>query len=110
VDTKECVVSFRGTEQFKWRDFVTDTDIHPAFFDVERSGLYKHSSMDMVDPSGELLVHNGFLAAFDSVRGRIFSIVRQITGGSPEWKIYTTGHSLGGTLATLCAYEMSCRM
>lgn len=29
--------------------------------------------------------------------------------GSNEWHIYTTGHSMGGALATLCAHELAVR-
>lgn len=30
--------------------------------------------------------------------------------GSDQWHIYTTGHSMGGALATLCAHELAVRI
>ena len=35
---------------------------------------------------------------------------RELVGALPEgerWHIYTTGHSMGGALATLCAHELA---
>ena len=35
---------------------------------------------------------------------------RELVGGLPEgerWHIYTTGHSMGGALATLSAHELA---
>ena len=90
---------------------MTDTDTTPAVFDVERSGLLaSHMGADCGDwASDELLVHRGFLEAYDSVRATLFSLAEKITSKSSDWTIYLTGHSLGGALATLCAYEMARR-
>ena len=58
------------------------------------------------------MVHSGFLAAYDSVRAKVLSLVdtltRDASPGDP-WVVFVTGHSLGGALATLCAYEMAGR-
>jgi hypothetical protein len=42
------------------------------------------------------------------VRARVVSIANEImSDGSDEpWTIFVTGHSLGGALAVLCAYEL----
>jgi nuclear pore complex protein Nup85 len=58
------------------------------------------------------MVHSGFLAAYDTVRPRVIALVSALTAGaSPDdpWVIWVTGHSLGGALATLCAYELAGR-
>ena len=57
-------------------------------------------------------MHGGFLAAYDSIKPQIIMLLDAITeSGSKEdpWSVYVTGHSLGGALATLCAYELASR-
>lgn len=61
-----------------------------------------------------MMVHSGFLAAYDAIRPQVWMLLDAITcskddtGGEP-WRVYITGHSLGGALATLCAYELATR-
>lgn len=50
-------------------------------------------------------VHRGFLEAFDSVNAEVLSAVRELLKSFPRAEIYITGHSLGGALAMLAAYE-----
>ena len=72
-------------------------------------------------------MHSGFLAAYDSVRARVTGAVEEAlrssssggesagvqeagAGGEQQpWQVYVTGHSLGGAMATLCAYELAAR-
>ncbi|KAF7009949.1 hypothetical protein CFC21_024431 [Triticum aestivum] len=103
---RRLVVAFRGTEQTRWKDLVTDLMLVPAGLNPERLGG---------DFKQELQVHSGFLSAYDSVRNRIMALVRHAIGYMdeedaetiPRWHIYVTGHSLGGALATLLALELS---
>lgn len=102
---KRLVVAFRGTEQTKWKDLLTDLMLAPAGLNPERIGG---------DFKEEVQVHSGFLSAYDSVRTRIMSLIKKAIGfmddasGSQfKWHIYCTGHSLGGALATLLALELS---
>jgi alpha-beta hydrolase superfamily lysophospholipase len=58
------------------------------------------------------MVHSGFLTAYDSVKAKLRRIVDQLTADrSPEapWTVFLTGHSLGGALATLAAFEQAGR-
>ncbi|KAL6759740.1 Alpha/Beta hydrolase protein [Haematococcus lacustris] len=211
VLTREVVVGFRGTEQVKWKDFLTDLHLVPASLDPERvdsagaGGLPGPMRiLQAVLPSDQVQVHQGFLSAYDSVRPQLFHLLDCITrspptpsspappptpptpaapgaldpsssastssgegreavlrrisqmlsqwsggaggssslGGSQQqggggsqaetssagtssssssssnrgeedpgrpWRVYITGHSLGGALATLCAYELAAR-
>jgi nuclear pore complex protein Nup85 len=58
------------------------------------------------------MVHSGFLSAYRSVKDQVLSLVAALTAGASPgdpWVIWVTGHSLGGALATLCAYELAGR-
>ncbi|KAK9918553.1 hypothetical protein WJX75_004940 [Coccomyxa subellipsoidea] len=70
----------------------------------------------------EIWVHEGFNEAYQSVKPRVLDIFDEIIGEcvnsrSPasgkskenRWRVYLTGHSMGGALATLCAYELAAR-
>ena len=55
----------------------------------------------------EVMAHNGFLSAYLSVRTAILALLKTLTSsrGDGPWTFYVTGHSLGGALATIFAYE-----
>ncbi|KAK9671714.1 hypothetical protein RND81_12G049700 [Saponaria officinalis] len=102
---KRLVVAFRGTEQARWKDLMTDLMLAPAGLNPERIGG---------DFKQEVQVHSGFLNAYDSVRTRIMSLLKKAigfvdndAGPQSKWLVYCTGHSLGGALATLLALELS---
>ncbi|XP_024398281.1 uncharacterized protein [Physcomitrium patens] len=105
VKRRRLVVAFRGTEQTKWKDLSTDINVIPVAFNPERIGG---------DFKEEVMVHGGFLNAYDSVRRRLMTLLQASLGvrdidtnpGQP-WQVYSTGHSLGGALATLFALELS---
>jgi len=50
------------------------------------------------------------LKAYDSVRARVLAVVEDVLRDEEAlWQVYVTGHSLGGALATLCAFELANR-
>jgi hypothetical protein len=51
-------------------------------------------------------VHHGFLDAFLSVAPGVLAEVHRLQALWPGAPLFTTGHSLGAALATLCAYTM----
>ena len=148
--TRYLVISFRGTEQTKLKDIITDVSLAPATLDEERlhtklqtqssqseAGFaekgfgavvgalaYGRQSFERIfsastseaaldsdgDRSDEMWVHAGFLQAYESVRVDILQIIDALLDGEKRtWTIYCTGHSLGGALSVLCAYDLASR-
>ena len=68
------------------------------------------SNVSLFATSGDkAMVHNGFLTAYLGVRAALLSQLRAIIrnpGLSGGWTLYITGHSLGGALATIFAYDV----
>eukprot|EP00850_Spirogloea_muscicola_P015163 SM000114S24126 [mRNA] locus=s114:103585:110293:+ [translate_table: standard] len=103
---RRIVVAFRGTEQTKLRDLLTDLNMVPTGF------IQAQSTGNCNPDDGDIMVHSGFFSAYDSVRLRLLALLESVvmpksddSGGKP-WHVYTTGHSLGGALATLFAKEV----
>merc|ERR1711871_1909389 len=63
---------------------------------------------------GSVLIHTGFLQAFQSVRAALIQLIHAILTAPPvegevdePWRIHITGHSLGGALASLMSFELA---
>ena len=134
---KRIVVAFRGTESSRLKDVLTDLELTPTSLDpeggVEASndspmgavvkglgamfkGIAKKENdgdapiTDENKPEGEMWTHSGFYKAYKAVQAEVMQVVDAITAGEgKEWSIFVTGHSLGGALSTLGAYELATR-
>ncbi|RXH78455.1 hypothetical protein DVH24_001973 [Malus domestica] len=113
----------------RWKDLRTDLMVAPTGLNPERIGgdfkqeVQVRKIYSFVGEMNRLLtkqslcilmVHSGFLRAYDSVRIRIVSLMKLAIGyfddiAEPldKWHVYITGHSLGGALSTLLALELS---
>jgi predicted lipase len=101
------IIVFRGSEsKFDWEtDF--DTPQERAQFDqqvikgeitADQEKVYPYVG----DSSSKALMHRGFIKAYFSVRNQIHEYIQNHEISS----VITTGHSLGGALATLCAVDI----
>jgi hypothetical protein len=102
---KILVIAFRGTEQTQLKDLMTDAMLLPTRVEYDESRLIK-SNEPLTDLG--VWVHSGFFKSYMSIQSEILSIVKTITGQSNEWSVFCTGHSLGGALSTICAYDIAC--
>lgn len=96
-----AIVVFRGTEGIpilsdngntvsSLRDWLTNLQFpitNPS--DLDRAG-----------------VHLGFWGALNTVYNSLRTGLRELVESNPNIRIFFTGHSLGGALATLCAFRM----
>ena len=106
-ESKRIVIAFRGTEQVKIKDILTDINIIQTPYEEGNKHLR------------DVRCHLGFLTAFKSVRGAVLQLLRSVlvtdlnisatatVSNQSGREIYVTGHSLGGALATLMTFELA---
>ena len=84
------VVSFRGTVDGDIMNWIKDAGI------VEKA------------PWSELKgvkVHGGFYSSWSALKGGVFAAISRLL--PPDGRVHLTGHSLGASMATLCAFELA---
>ncbi|KAK8915104.1 Lipase [Metarhizium anisopliae] len=109
------VVSFRGTDIWNVRDVMSDVlaclkdpKLRWTFLGVFTDAICALLPSQAADEADKLLplcdecrVHQGFWAAFTGVKDRMMHVVQEHLRQNPGYSVVTTGHSLGGGVATL---------
>ncbi len=90
-DENRIIIAFRGTSSLK--DAITDISIVKVRYPKIPRWFFKPR------------IHKGFLHAYLSIKDEVLNILKEETK-SKSFKIYCTGHSLGGALATIMALEI----
>ena len=111
-------MAFRGTEMDKIMDVLTDLNALPTEFNPEEALPAEVRATKKAGPipyTKDVWTHSGFTGAYRAVHGAAFRVLTEAmraadaqAGGSAPgkpWTLYFCGHSLGGALATLGAYE-----
>ncbi|WP_156755649.1 lipase family protein [Actinokineospora pegani] len=95
----EIVVAFRGTAVLE--DLKTDlgegwASLGKTQYPFEKWNVGKQ----------EVWAHRGFLSAYQRLRASVIATVETALARNRNATVYTTGHSLGAALATLCAVDL----
>jgi len=91
------IVSFRGSDSIS--SYVSDLNIIPMPWPVGQEGS---------EGACDRCVHKGFGKIFiDLMDSGLRSLFSKVLKQYPASKIFVTGHSMGGSIATLFAYELS---
>ncbi|TWU79259.1 hypothetical protein ED733_009032 [Metarhizium rileyi] len=110
------VAAFRGTDIWNGRDILSDLlaclEAPAMEVDLEEedvtSAFCQLASTVPPDADDKLLplcddcrIHQGFWAAFRGIKDDMMQVVMSQLGQNPGFKVVTTGHSLGGAVATI---------
>lgn len=84
---EEVIIAFRGTSSAQdWiSDFIASQKRYPYL-------------------KGPIYTHKGFTDIYASTRDKLITSIRKLPDSK---RLYITGHSLGGALATLCALDLA---
>jgi hypothetical protein len=100
---RTIVIAFRGTQQLQ--DWLTNLQIQLVAF-IQPPPFACSQAIPRVMAGSK--IHEGFYRAWASrkVRGRIVRCLADWLQERPDSKVYVTGHSLGGALASVAAASL----
>lgn len=103
----KLIVSFRGTvSAANWKvNLIVSQAAHLPLVDPEwLQDNWKAPAWGAKRPR----VHRGFHDAYESLRNEVLEDIQSCLADGRPRRVFCTGHSLGGALATLCAFD--CRV
>lgn len=101
-ENKEIILSFRASTT--WKDWETDL----SFLFTEYKPIYE--GVPNVRPCGDdCMIHSGFYKALPYITKEFLNPVEDLYLKYPDYKIVTSGHSLGGAFATIIGIELKVR-
>eukprot|EP00210_Caulerpa_lentillifera_P002846 g2720.t1 len=105
---KILVLNFPATDPCQWKDLLANFQ-----WNAESLGEYVEDKFSLKPKpeftDSEALVHRGYKDQYLSIREIVLETLYSITNWSKDWLIISCGHSLGGSLASLAAYEIANR-
>src|SRR5262249_17248915 len=105
-DAQNVVVAFRGTQDPRTLDGVRNWLLNASIWLTEAGHLPGAGNFQEVGAGARF--HRGFLAALLGLWDQFGDFLVQEPGagaGRPQKRLWVTGHSLGGALATLAAWR-----
>ncbi|CAI5722670.1 hypothetical protein KXD40_004417 [Peronospora effusa] len=114
-DHQRLVISFRGTtSKENWK---SNLRADQKVLWIKSRGLrWRKSWLEKVKDVAAKIpllnmalprVHRGFWIAYESIRDELIEVTRLILDENPGVSVYVTGHSMGGALAVLAAYDLA---
>jgi len=89
---QEIIVAFRGTDPLSIKNWIEDLE-------------FKKVPLGFPN-TGDSNCHEGFLDAYTPHAAVIFSTVQELVQQYPTFNVVVTGHSLGGSIGTICAMDL----
>ncbi|KAG2768415.1 hypothetical protein Pcac1_g20285 [Phytophthora cactorum] len=114
-DHRRLVISFRGTtSKANWK---SNLRADQTVLWIKSRGLrWRKSCLEKVKDVAAKIpllnmalprVHRGFWIAYESIRDELKEVTRLILDENPGISVYITGHSMGGALAVIAAYDFA---
>lgn len=113
---REIVVCFRGTNSVE--NFIVDLQFFKLDFDypgavgarIVRAPRGARATGGRRHDARARPQHKGFYTAYEEVSAHVQHAVAALHRRYPTFRVFVTGHSLGGALATIAALDLSKRM
>lgn len=116
---KRIVLTFRGTENNKLLGALFPNWLWNTLI-LKKKVEVKDCLKGKLNGGDNVYIHSGFYDLFTKKTvdqtdeenttkyEQILSVIKPLLRQHPDYKLYVTGHSLGGALATICSFLLAC--